>query len=151
MHVPKVDVERRTTEWYERLTLFRAVRTILIVAIILVLLAGLLVRLVEPDVFTSIGLSYWWAVTTVTTTGYGDIVPESTPGRLVGAALMLLGISLIPTLTSVVVATLVGKRQRAQQEMIERQGREQAAALQRLEDRLTQLAKGQAGGSQAPG
>jgi len=146
-----VDVDKRFTRWYERLTLFRAVRTILTVAVLLVLLAGLVERLVEPDTFTSLGLSYWWAVTTVTTVGYGDVVPQSPAGRVVGAMLMLLGISLIPTLTSVVVATLVGKRQRLQQEQIDRQGREQADALKRIEEHFAKLSERSTGGPQQSG
>jgi len=146
-----VDVDKRFAQWYERLTLFRAVRTIVLVAVILVLIAGALERIVEPEVFTSLGLAYWWAVTTVTTVGYGDIVPESPGGRIVGAMLMLLGISLIPTLTSVVVSTLIGKQNRAQQEHLDRQGQEHAAALDRIEARLDQLGADQAGGTKGRG
>ena len=98
--------------------------------------------------FTSIGLSYWWAVETVTTVGYGDIVPVSPEGRIVGTLLMLTGLGLIPTLTSVTVAILVGKRTRAQQEQLDQQGKEHAAALERIESRLTELG---AGGGGAPG
>ena len=89
--------------------------------------------------FTSIGLAYWWAVVTVTTVGYGDIVPESTGGRLVGVMLMLTGLGLIPTLTSVVVSTLIGKRTRAQQEQLDQQAKEHAAALERIEAHLARL------------
>jgi voltage-gated potassium channel len=146
MHRPHVDVDKRFAEWYERLTLFRAVRTVLLVAIILVLVAGMLERIVEPDVFTSLGLAYWWAVTTVTTVGYGDVVPESTGGRIVGALLMLVGLSLIPTLTSVIVATLVGKGTRLQHDELTSQAADHAAALERIEARLDELA-GSNGGS----
>jgi voltage-gated potassium channel Kch len=138
----RVDVDKRFSQWYERLTLFRAARTIVLVALLLVLLAGLLERLVEPETFTSLGLAYWWAVTTVTTVGYGDIVPESAGGRVVAAGLMLVGLGLIPTLTSVVVATLVGKRTQAQQQQLDRQGREHAAALARIEAHLARLNDG---------
>jgi voltage-gated potassium channel len=146
-----VDVDRRFELWYERLTLPRAVSTILAIAVVLVLAAGLVERLVEPDTFTSLGLAYWWAVVTVTTVGYGDVVPESPAGRVVGSMLMLLGISLIPTLTSVVVATLVGKRNRMQQEQLDRQAKDHAAALKRIEDRLDHLSPGGVTGSQEPG
>jgi voltage-gated potassium channel Kch len=147
----QVDVEKRFQQWYERLTLFRAVRTILLVAVLLVLLAGALERIVEPDTFTSLGLAYWWAVVTVTTVGYGDIVPESVPGRIVGSMLMLLGISLIPTLTSVVVSTFIGKQNRAQREQIERQGQELAATLERIEANLARLSDDGNGGGERRG
>jgi voltage-gated potassium channel Kch len=147
----RIDVERRFERWYERLTLFRAITTVITVAAILVFLAGLAERLVEPDTFTSIGLAYWWAVTTVTTVGYGDIVPESAGGRLVASGLMLVGLGLIPTLTSVVVATLIGKRTAAQQEQLDRQGREHAAALARIEEHLVRLREDRAEGAQEQG
>ena len=141
-----LDVERRFELWYERLTLPRAVATVISVAFILVMIAGALARLVEPEVFTSIGLAYWWAVVTVTTVGYGDVVPESTGGRLVGTMLMLTGLGLIPTLTSVTVAILVGKRTRSQQEQLDRQGKQLAVALERIEARLDRASGGRPGG-----
>lgn len=146
-----LDVNKRFELWYERLTLPRAVTTVISVAFILVLVAGALERIVEPEVFTSLGLAYWWAVVTVTTVGYGDVVPESPAGRLVGTALMLTGLGLIPTLTSVTVAVLIGKRTRAQQEQLDQQGREHAAALERIETHLTQISAAQGGGAPSPG
>ena len=146
----RVDVNKRFELWYERLTLPRAVATVIAVAFTLVMLAGALERIVEPDTFTSLGLSYWWAVVTVTTVGYGDIVPESTAGRIVGTMLMLTGLGLIPTLTSLVVSTLIGKRTRAQQEQLDRQGREHAAALERIEAHLARIGS-QDDGAQEPG
>jgi voltage-gated potassium channel len=123
----------RIERWYERLTLFRAVGTILGLAVVLVLSAGALARLVEPETFTSIGVAYWWAVTTVTTVGYGDVVPQDPAGRLVGVLLMLAGLSLIPTLTSVIVSTLLAKRRRAEQEQLEQMVRRFEEHLNRIE------------------
>jgi voltage-gated potassium channel len=42
----------------------------------------------------------WWAVTTVTTVGYGDIVPESTGGRVIGITIMMIGIGFVALLTA---------------------------------------------------
>jgi voltage-gated potassium channel len=131
---PRVDT--RVERWYERLTLFRAVGTIIALTLILVLIAGVLVRLVEPDTFTSIGLSYWWAVETVTTVGYGDVVPKDPPGRIVGVLLMLTGLALIPTLTSVIVSTFLSKRREAEQERLEQM-------VQRLEEHLSRIEQAQ--------
>jgi voltage-gated potassium channel len=125
----------RLERWYERLTLFRAVSTIVAIALILVLIAGVLVRLVEPETFTSTGLAYWWAVETVTTVGYGDVVPEDPAGRLVGVLLMLAGLSLIPTLTSVIVSTLLAKRTRAERDHLEQM-------LMRVEEHLERIGQG---------
>jgi voltage-gated potassium channel Kch len=125
-------LQARVERWYERLTLLRAVGTIVGIALVLVLSGGALARIVEPDTFTSIGLAYWWAVTTVTTVGYGDVVPEDPAGRLVGVMLMLAGLSLIPTLTSVIVSTLVSKRRLADQQRLEEM-------LQQLEQHLNRI------------
>jgi voltage-gated potassium channel len=122
-------IDERFERWYERLTLLRAVSTVLVIAIVLVLIAGAFERIVEPDTFTSLGLAYWWAVTTVTTVGYGDVVPEDPPGRIVAALLMLTGLALIPTLTSVIVSTLISKQRHEEQERLEQM-------LKRIEERL---------------
>jgi voltage-gated potassium channel len=92
-------------------------------------------------VFTSFGLSLWWAVTTVTTVGYGDVVFKDTSGRLVGAMLMLTGLSLIPLITSVVVSALVNKRVEAQRDVDRERYAEQSARLERIEQQLAELAE----------
>jgi len=48
----------------------------------------------QPESFGSIPAALWWAVTTITTTGYGDKVPVSFAGRLLAGALMVSGIGL---------------------------------------------------------
>ena len=50
---------------------------------------------------------FWWAITTVTTVGYGDRFPTSTEGRFIAFCLMLLGISLLGVLTATVAAWFV--------------------------------------------
>jgi voltage-gated potassium channel len=52
----------------------------------------------------------WWSISTVTTVGYGDIVPESIAGRLVGMLLMAVGIGVMASFVSEFSATLVKSR-----------------------------------------
>ena len=51
----------------------------------------------------------WWAVTTITTVGYGDRYPTTAAGRLVATALMLVGIALLGVLTASIAAWFVGR------------------------------------------
>jgi voltage-gated potassium channel len=70
-----------------------------IVAIsIVILLAGLAIWTVEPEI-GSPGDGLWWAFVTATTVGYGDISPASAGGRLIALVLMTIGIGLIGLVT----------------------------------------------------
>ncbi len=64
-----------------------------------ILLAATLMYLVEhdhqPEKFRSILHGMYWAITTVTTVGYGDVVPVSNLGKMLGALVMLMGYGLI--------------------------------------------------------
>ena len=51
----------------------------------------------------------WWAITTVTTVGYGDRYPTTGTGRLVGGALMLVGIALLGVITASIAAWFVDR------------------------------------------
>lgn len=124
-------LERRIVAILTGLNLRKAVGLIVATATVLAFVAAILVRIVDPAIGT-FGDALWWAVTTVTTVGYGDIVPESTTGRFVGAALMLTGIALIPLITSVVVSILVSQRTREAREA-------ELDNLNRIMERLDEL------------
>jgi voltage-gated potassium channel len=108
-------LERRLTTALTELTLRKAVGLIVAVATALALSAAVLVRLFDPAIGTFPD-ALWWAVSTVSTVGYGDVVPESGAGRIIATALMLTGLALIPLITSVVVSILVSKRTREARE-----------------------------------
>jgi voltage-gated potassium channel len=60
--------------------------------------------------FSSIPQAMYWATVTMTTVGYGDIVPHTPAGKIVSAILILLGYSLIIVPTGFVSAEIIGKR-----------------------------------------
>jgi len=101
----------RLVRFAQRLTIGRAVGAIAGVAVLLTVIAAVLARAVEPETFHTFGEAAWWALQTVSTVGYGDVVPESSAGRLLGAALMLLGVAFVPAITSIVVAVLIAQLQ----------------------------------------
>jgi voltage-gated potassium channel len=131
--MPLARLERRLTRGIANLTLRRAVLLIVTVATVLAVGAATLERLVDPGIGTY-GDALWWAVSTVSTVGYGDVVPTSPAGRIIGTVLMLTGLGLIPLLTSAVVSALVAQRSR---EARDRELSDLAQILERL-DRIEQ-------------
>jgi voltage-gated potassium channel Kch len=129
-------VEDRVQRGIERLTIVRAVRLVASVALTLALLAAVLERLVDPAM-GDFGDALWWAVTTVTTVGYGDVVPENTAGRVVAGVLMLAGVSAIPITTSLVVSVFVTRLQAQQHARDAAERAELIARLERIERALT--------------
>jgi len=78
----------------------------------------------------------WWALTTLTTTGYGDHIPMTTIGRVIGAGVMVTGVAVIGAVAAVIALALtVGF---ARQE--ERAVKAEAESLERrLEIRLARI------------
>ena len=64
-------------------------------------------RAVEGSNIKNFGDGLWWAITTVTTVGYGDRYPTTTEGKLLAVALMFMGISLVGVITASVAAWFV--------------------------------------------
>lgn len=76
--------------------------------------SGILIYLIESPhedaQITSLLDAFWWVSATVTTVGYGDVVPVTEIGRIMGIGLMFVGISIIGTIISSVGAMLIGSR-----------------------------------------
>ncbi|HET7448275.1 MAG TPA: cyclic nucleotide-gated ion channel [Methyloceanibacter sp.] len=87
---------------------YRALLGALLVVLILLLFASagmyLLERDVQPDKFGSIPQAAWWALSTLTTVGYGDVVPVTPLGKVLGGVVMLLGVGMI-ALPVAIIAT----------------------------------------------
>jgi voltage-gated potassium channel len=73
-----------------------ALLSVLLAFGIVLLLAASLAYLLEgstqPDVFGSIPAALWWAIVTMTTTGYGDVIPQTVLGRILSGIVMVSGI-----------------------------------------------------------
>ena len=73
-------------------------------------------RAVEGSNIKNFADGFWWAITTVTTVGYGDRYPTTTEGRLLAVMLMLMGISLVGVITASVAAWFVKMSQDAEKQ-----------------------------------
>ena len=104
----------------------------------LALVGGVIIRFVDDENFPSVGLGIWWALQTVTTVGYGDVVPTSVAGRTVGGLVMVIGIAFISFVTAGVTSTLV---QRSAKEESEADRAHQEEIAKRIVDQLTELGK----------
>ena len=89
------------------LTIRRAARIIASVTVSVTIVAGVLIHFTDPKNFANIGEGLWWAIQTVTTVGYGDLVPTSASGRLVATLVMLVGIGFLTVITAVITSTFI--------------------------------------------
>jgi voltage-gated potassium channel len=89
------------------LTPARAGRAIAVSTLAVTIVCGIVIRLVDPAEFHNVWIGLWWAVQTVTTVGYGDVVPHETSGRLIAAVLMLSGIGFLTVVTAAITAAFL--------------------------------------------
>lgn len=75
---------------------------------------GLLAWLTDRKDFESLGDGLWWALQSVTTVGYGDVVPSSGAGRVIGAFVIVSGIAALTVITAAVTAALIESARRRQ-------------------------------------
>jgi len=73
--------------------------------------AGLVVTIVDRKDFPTYGTAVWWAVVTLATVGYGDVVPHTAWGRVVGSVVIVIGVTFISFLTATVTSYFVSAEQ----------------------------------------
>lgn len=81
---------------------------------------------------TTFGRALWWAITTVTTVGYGDLSPVTVAGRLVAVLLMIGGISLVGVVTATLASWIV-------QRVSEEDDANRAATAAQIEELRTEI------------
>jgi voltage-gated potassium channel len=75
--------------------------------LVLAFFGAILMRIVDQDNFPTLGLAVWWTLQTITTVGYGDVVPTTATGQIVGGIEVVLGVSFIAFLTAGVTGTVI--------------------------------------------
>lgn len=84
---------------------------VIVTALFLTYLAGIEITMAERGepgaTIQSVGDGLWWAITTLTTVGYGDIYPTTTEGRFIAVGLMISGICVLGVISATVAAWFV--------------------------------------------
>ena len=84
---------------------------VIVTALFLTSLAGIEITMAERGkpgaTIESVGDGFWWAITTLTTVGYGDIYPTTTEGRFIAVGLMVSGICVLGFISATVAAWFV--------------------------------------------
>jgi len=114
-----------------------------IVAIEVVVLGAILEVLVERDAegasIRNMGDGLWWAVVTIPTVGYGDVVPITEAGQIIGVFVIMVGVVLLSVITANIASRFVRLTQRDPEPQEDTLPSDVRERLQRIEDLLTPL------------
>jgi voltage-gated potassium channel len=90
--------------------------SVLIIFVTVLVAAGtathMLERGAQPKAFGDIPSALWWAVVTLTTTGYGDVVPQTVGGKMVGSVVMVSGILVLALMTGILATGFAEEERR---------------------------------------
>lgn len=106
----------------------------LIAAFVTMVMSGIIASRIDPSIGT-VWDGMWWAWVTMSTVGYGDIVPHNLAGRLFGSLLILFGVVLLSLLTANLAAFFIG----SEVEKVERDEKDSDRLLKDISARLERI------------
>jgi voltage-gated potassium channel len=131
---PQNLIERRLTRFLHEPPSIRLAASVIVTAtVLIVVVGGVLMRVLDHSEYGSVWLGMWWVLQTVTTVGYGDVLPNNLVGMLLTAAVMLWGIAFLAIVTAAITSVFVA---RAQRERVTGQEAETEAPIMARLDRV---------------
>jgi voltage-gated potassium channel len=101
--------------------------------------AALVARLIDKTDFPSFGVALWWAVVTLSTVGYGDVVPHTGWGRLLGSVVILFGVTFIALLIAIVTALFVDAGDEQRDVALQERHDELVRLVRDLDERIARM------------
>ncbi|WP_372591063.1 potassium channel family protein [Guyparkeria sp.] len=131
---------------------------IILMTAFLLALGGSIMPMLDPETFDGFGDGMWWTLVTLSTVGYGDLVPQTESGRLMGLIFVAMAVIWLSLISASIAAFLVGLRMEASTEdeeridtqILHRLDRIEALLDQEREARQNELAR-EEGGDSTPG
>ncbi|WP_296881206.1 ion channel [uncultured Methanobrevibacter sp.] len=113
---------------------------IILVAIIFIFILTVSVRILEPNI-TDINTAFWYIIVSITNTGYGDIVPSSLSGRIVGIIAMIGGILVFASFTAVISSLYISKIGQDNHDDLNTKIENLTSEIERLNEKIDELKK----------
>ncbi len=89
----------------------RSIGAVLFILLLTLTISASLMYMIEgeaqPNAFSSIPAAMWWAVETLTTVGYGDLVPVTALGKVVGGVVSIVGVAALALFTSLITVSFL--------------------------------------------
>ncbi|WP_020533577.1 ion transporter [Flexithrix dorotheae] len=110
-------LQRYSTSFKMVISVFREAKsdiavTLFITFLLLIIASTIMYHLenqIQPNNFSNIGQSFWWAIATLTTVGYGDIYPVTGWGKFISGIIALLGIGVVALPTGIISSKFIEK------------------------------------------
>jgi voltage-gated potassium channel len=124
----------RLSKTIRKLLSLHQLGTTLAIAFATMVLSGIIISRIDPSI-GSIWDGMWWAWTTMSTVGYGDVVPQNAAGRLFASLVILFGVVLLSLLTANLAAFFIG----SDVDKVEHEERETVRLLKDISERLERI------------
>jgi voltage-gated potassium channel Kch len=111
-----------------------------IIGLLIVSIGSISIVWVEADApgseITTGGDAMWWSLVTISTVGYGDEVPVTSAGRVIGAFMIVIGVALFTTITSYLASNFAGRGARKERKDQFKMAKENQEHLEKLLERV---------------
>jgi voltage-gated potassium channel Kch len=128
---------------------------IIVVWFLAIVVFGIAEHFVEPKTFPTVWVGMWWSLATVTTVGYGDVVPASAAGRIIASFLLLGGLAFLTVIIAMITGGFVARYQRrtsaASEDRIIERMEQLSSALEEVRAEVRDLRRGNGGETGSPG
>ncbi len=111
---------------------------IILIAIIFIISVTVLIRIVDSNI-NNLQTAFWYIMVTITSTGYGDVVPATSYGKLIGIIAMIGGILIFSTITAVISSLYMSKISKANRDDLESKIEDLSAEIEKLNKKIDDL------------